>query len=198
VLAQTLTGLAALQQAQGKFPVAEELFTRAVELFGGSSHDGPAGLARTFLSIALEGLGGVPFRQGRLDVAEQEFERSWHNEMMRSGGADPVRLAILNAELAEVLTARGRYEDAKGLYQQALRGSTKESGNRNTPGTLFKTPAHHECGWSGRRNGIPGEKNSRRSHLHDEAEVRNGASWNFTLCLCSLHARQLPPVPERR
>lgn len=132
VLAQTLTGLAALQQAQGKFPVAEELFTRAVELFGGSSHDGPAGLARTFLSIALEGLGGVHFRQGRLDVAEQEFERSWHNEMMRSGGADPVRLAILNAELAEVLTARGRYEDAKGLYQQALRGSTKESAETAT------------------------------------------------------------------
>jgi len=74
----------------------------------------------------------VHFRQGRLDVAEQEFERSWHNEMMRSGGADPVRLAILNAELAEVLTARGRYEDAKGLYQQALRGSTKESAETAT------------------------------------------------------------------
>jgi len=129
---QNLTSFAAVLQAQGKILDAERLLVRASRLLEDLPNNAYTEFARTFRSLTSEGLGLLHYRQGRIDEAEQEFTRSMQSEMTRRGGGDRVRLAKLSSELADVFVARGRYEDAKSLYQQALHDASNDSAETAT------------------------------------------------------------------
>jgi tetratricopeptide (TPR) repeat protein len=130
-LAQTLNNLAGVYRAQRAPAQAEPLLLRAIELME-NSKDGPhPALSATLLCIALEQLALLHSEQGKLNEAEVELRRAQEIEIDRAG-ANPERVAKLSFELAEVLTAKGEYHDARIFYQQALPADAKETAQTAT------------------------------------------------------------------
>ena len=117
VLAQTLSNLALVYDARGETSRAEESFAQSIQLLEKSLAGPHKTMAAAFLSIALEGFAQLHFHQGKLDEAEHEFARS--KEIAFAAG-NTGRVSKVSFELAEVLAAKGKYEDAKILYQQAI------------------------------------------------------------------------------
>jgi tetratricopeptide (TPR) repeat protein len=125
LLAQTLTSLAAVHQARRDFPLTEQLLLRAIPVLEESLEGPYRGLAIGFLSLAVEQSAQVHYQQGKLDQSEQEFQRAKDLEIMR--GIRGPRLSKLSFELAEVLTAKGNYDDAKIQYERALQEGEKDT-----------------------------------------------------------------------
>jgi tetratricopeptide (TPR) repeat protein len=125
LLAQTLTSLAAVHQARRNFPLTEQLLLRAIPVLEESLEGPYRGLAIGFLSLAVEQSAQVHYQQGKLDQSEQEFQRAKDLEIMR--GIRGPRLSKLSFELAEVLTAKGNYDDAKIQYERALQEGEKDT-----------------------------------------------------------------------
>jgi tetratricopeptide (TPR) repeat protein len=124
ILAQTLTNLVAVHQIRRDFPVAERLLLRAVPLLEESMGGSYTGMAAAFLSVALQEFAWVHTEQGKLDEAVREFQRAKDLEIMLGIGP---RLAKLSLELADLLTAKGNYDEAKIQYEQALQYSEKDT-----------------------------------------------------------------------
>ena len=119
VVAQSLTSLAAIYLAEQKLSVAEPLLARARQLLESSLDGSHPDLSITLLSFTLEELGLLYHQQGRLDEAEHQLSRAAQVESLHHV-PDPARRARLSFVLAQILTRKGNYERAKGLYQQAL------------------------------------------------------------------------------
>ena len=125
LLAQSLTSLAAIHQARRNYPLAERLLLRAIPVLEESVEGGYRGLAIGFLSLALEQSAQVHYLQGKVDQSEHEIQRAKDLEIMR--GIRSPRLSKLSFELAEVLTAKGNYDDAKIQYERALQEGEKDT-----------------------------------------------------------------------
>jgi tetratricopeptide (TPR) repeat protein len=124
ILAQTLTSLAAVHQIRRDFPVAERLLLRVFPLLEESINGSYPGMASAFLSVALEEFAWLHSAQGKLDEALREFQRAKDLEIMLGIGP---RLAKLSLELADILTAKGNYGEAKIQYEEALQYSEKDT-----------------------------------------------------------------------
>ena len=124
ILAQSLTSLAAVHEIRRDFPVAERLLLRAVPLLEESINGSYPGLASAFMSVALEEFAWVHSEQGKLDEAIREFQRAKDLEIRLGIGP---RLAKLSLELADILTVKGNYDEAKIQYEQALQYSEKDT-----------------------------------------------------------------------
>ena len=124
--AQTLTSLAAVEQVRGRPSEAEQLLLRAIPLLERSVEGRYSLLSRSFLVIAWEQLGLAHFQQSKFEQAELELRRA--RDLNSSGIViQPSRTVKLSYELAEVLTAKGAYDNAKIVYQHALQDSPKET-----------------------------------------------------------------------
>jgi len=129
--AQTLTSLAAVEQVRGRFPQAEQLLLRAIPLLERSVEGQYSQLSRSFLVIAWEQLGLLHYQQRKFDQAELELRRA--RDLNSSGSViEPDRTVKLSYELAEVLTAKGAYDNAKIVYQHALQDGPKETAETAT------------------------------------------------------------------
>jgi tetratricopeptide (TPR) repeat protein len=122
-LAQTLTSLAAVHRIQDRFAMAEQLLARAIGIANMLQVGVHATLSATVLSMAVEQMAHLHAQRGDLDKAEQELRRAQEIEITQGRGV-PSRVTKLSFELAQLLTAKGRYEDAKTLYQQAIPSGT--------------------------------------------------------------------------
>jgi len=125
LFAQTLTSLAAVHQARRNFALAERLLLRGIPVLEESLDGAYRGLAIGYLSLALEQAAQVHYQQGKFDQSEHEIQRANDLEIMR--GIPGLRLSKLSFELAEVLTAKGNYDDAKIQYERALQEGEKDT-----------------------------------------------------------------------
>ena len=115
-LARSLSNLAALYQAQGKYAAAEPLFTDALEmrkrLFKGQDH---LDLARS-----LSNLAGLYLAQAKYAAAEPLYTDALEMRKRLFKGQDHPDLALSLNNLAVLYKAQAKYAAAQPLYTDAL------------------------------------------------------------------------------
>jgi tetratricopeptide (TPR) repeat protein len=143
-IAQDLNNLADATRAQGNFETAEYLYRRALAVaeynFG---PDNPLA-ART-----LNDLGDLYRTTGRIDKADAAYERSLMLSKRAAKASDMVASEIPHSELkhhegmaaelnrlADMLRAKGRYNQAESLYLKAV-SAAEEDASANKPQLLM-------------------------------------------------------------
>jgi tetratricopeptide (TPR) repeat protein len=112
-LSKSLNNLAAIYHAQGKFAMAEEIYTRSLglkkELFGEESVD---------YALNLQNLAACYSAKGRYDEAEKMFSESL-SIRERILGKDHPELTTTLRNFALLLKKLGRHEDATSMEARA-------------------------------------------------------------------------------
>ena len=118
----SLSNLAALEQAQGRYADAEPQFRRAL-----ASSERVLGAEHPNTLTSLNNLAGLYGSQGRYGEAEPLYRRALAARERVLGAEHPDTLASLN-NLAGLYQSQGRYADAEPLYRRVLATSERVLG----------------------------------------------------------------------
>jgi CHAT domain-containing protein/tetratricopeptide (TPR) repeat protein len=121
-VAQSLSDLAEVYRAQGRYADAEPLYRRALAIF-----EKARGYDQPNVAIALHNLAVLYENQGRFADAEPLFKQSLAIGE-KALGPDHPSVGISLIALAELYREQGRYADAEPLYKRALATSEKALG----------------------------------------------------------------------
>jgi len=122
-LALSLSYLALLYKAQGRYSEAEPLFQRALSI-----SEQQLGNDHPDVATCLDNLANLYSDQGHYSEAEPLFQRALSIGEQQLGNDHPDVATCLN-NLAELYRAQGRYSEAEPLFQRALSIGEQQLGN---------------------------------------------------------------------
>src|SRR5713226_3392200 len=123
-LGLTLNNLGALSRAQGKYPLAEALSYRALEIW--SRTGGP-------VNTALNNLAVLFVEQGRYAEAAANYRKAISIVERKHGASNPA-LAPMLTNLGTLSFYQGRYAESEALYRRSL--AIEEKAGSNASWTL--------------------------------------------------------------
>ncbi|CAM9526733.1 unnamed protein product [Chrysoparadoxa australica] len=140
--ATTLSNLAKLLVAQGKYEAAEPLYRSALAV-----QEEALGVDHPSYATTLHSLAGLLKAQGKYEAAEPLY-RSALAVQEKALGVDHPEYATTLHNLANLLKAQGKYEAAEPLYERKKFKSTKHTSERGPLMDLFFATRGRE--WSER------------------------------------------------
>jgi tetratricopeptide (TPR) repeat protein len=113
-LATSLNNLAGLYKSQGRYPEAEPLYRRSLQI-----REQQLGADHPDTATSLNNLAALYYSQGRYPEAEPLYRRSLQIREQQLGADHPDTATSLN-NLAALYKSQGRYPEAEPLYRRSL------------------------------------------------------------------------------
>ena len=148
-LAASLSNVATVYRAEGRYPEAEKLYRRALEL-----RQGNLGAGHPEVAVVVNNLATLYHAEGRIAEAEPLFRRALAVWEQFPGQEDRHVATVLN-NLAGIYRATGRFAEAEPLYRRALELFQGSSGPEDANVALVLSNLgvlyHNEGKFDGRR-----------------------------------------------